>query len=135
MAHPRDIEALRKDPDRWRRMMEMFLKHHREALSDEALDFLGRVSPLTWLEEISYRQGEWLFAIKDRVTIVSIYRGFSLRTLIHACYCNRLDLSEDDQEWIEGVYALMRYELPLYLARRVYRLAHQVGEVDHEDAA
>ena len=134
-ATPREIEACRKDPDKWRPLIRQLLKYDREALTDEFLDFAERVLPLEWLQEISYRQTEWLLGVRDKVRIVSTYRQFSLKALLKACYESRFEFDEHNEEWIEAMFHSGLSEFRLYEAKRIYALAHHIGEVDQRDQA
>jgi len=135
MAAPREIEDVRKDPDKWRLIMRQLLRYDREALSDELLDFIERLLSLPQVDVLTYRQGEWLLDVRDKVKIVSTFRDFSLKALIQRCYEQRLDLSEAAQEWIENLVERGRSEIRLYEARKIYRIAYSLGEVDHDDFA
>jgi hypothetical protein len=135
VASPREIEDFRKDAGRWRLVMRQLLAYDRDALSDEMVDLIERLAPLTHVEEISYRQAEWLLDVRDKVRIVPTYRQFSLKALVKACHQNRFDLGEADQDWIEQLVESGRGEFRFYEARRIYRLARRLGEVDQDDAA
>lgn len=134
-ASEREIEDVRKNPGLWRLLIQHLLDLHRTDLTDEFLDFADRVLPLAWLTEISYRQAEWLLAVRDNFRFVSTYRHFSIKALLKACYENRLDFDEATEEWITTTFKADVPSLRLYEAKRIYGLAYRIGEVDRADEA
>lgn len=135
-ASPREIEDVRKDPDKWRPLILQLLKFDRPALTDDFLDFAERVLALSWLQEISYRQTEWLLGVRDNVRFVSTYRQFSLKALLKLCYENRLDFDDEEAEaWLEAMYLSGATEFRLYEAKRIYAFARRLDAGDYEEDA
>lgn len=128
MALDREIEAVRKDPDRFRFMAKQLLEHDEASLTDQALDFLEKVSGWKWSEDLSYRQAEWLLDLRDDHQMVTAFRGYSIGALVRVCFLNRFEFDEDAQEWIEGVHASGRTSLRRREAARLHRLARRLGE-------
>lgn len=126
-----EIERIRKDTETWRALARSLVGHTaQDELHDNELDFLEQLLERRWLEELSYRQAEWLLDIRDNTRRIGSYRGFSLRTLIRRCNENRFDLDDEDQVWISGLYQEGSEVIRLRQARRVFALAQRLGEVD-----
>lgn len=75
-------------------------------------------------------QTEKLFEIRDAAELYRDIDGISVRTLINRCYEARLDLSEDDelfieQLWKRGVSELRRHDLS-----RLKRCSKHLGELE-----
>ncbi len=51
-------------------------------------------------EDLTTRQAEKLVQVRDENTFVSSWHGFSVAALIRRCFEGRLDLSEEDEDWI-----------------------------------
>lgn len=82
------------------------------------------------LEELSYRQAEWLLDIRDEIQTVTEYRHCSVQYLLRCCYENRLSLDEDDEEWVFELRNSGRTTVRKYEARRLYSLARELGDID-----
>lgn len=132
MASDREIQRVRKDPQEWRLLVGRLLIYaDHGALPDKDETYLDSLTRRPWLEELNYRQAEWLLDIRDRVQTVSNYRGFSLKTLISNCHQNRFGLDDDeDQVWLEELKASGRSALNTYETRRLYALAIGLGLID-----
>ena len=68
-------------------------------LSDRQIDFLSDMAEIKG--GITTRQGEFLVGIRDDMQEVANYRDFNVAGLIRKCWIARMDLSEDDEQFIE----------------------------------
>lgn len=79
---------------------------------------------------LTSRQAEKLFEIRDAAELCRDIDGISVRNLIARCYEARLELDEDDEEfigrlWQRGATALRRNDLS-----RLKRCCKQLGELE-----
>lgn len=138
MASWREIERIRKDAPRFRALAASLLAHTAEdAFTDWEMKFLGEIGTLSInTVEFTNRQGEKLLEIRDNVQQHEIVgRGFSVKTLIAGCYLGRLDLSEDDEEWITALHATHAISVRRRDAGRLLRCARALGVIDDAEAA
>jgi hypothetical protein len=83
--------------------------------------------------QLSTRQAEWLFGIRDEHELhTKLYGGFSVVSLIQRVYEARLDLSEADEDWIVKIWS--RRPVVDRLRRRdiaiLRRCAIQIGAIE-----
>ena len=131
MASDREIEAIRKDPERWRLLVRQLLRYDEHLFEPKDIGYLDSLAVRDWQEELSYRQAEWLLDIRDSVQVVTTFRDFSVPILIRRCYENRLEFDlDEDRAWVADVHASGRTSLRRSEAARLYRLAKGIGEVD-----
>jgi hypothetical protein len=87
-------------------------------------------------ERLSTRQAEWLFEIRDEYELHStLYGGFSVAILIQRCCEARLDLEEDDEEWIAGLRKAGKKKLGNAGCGRPRKYAVRIGAIEMDDAA
>jgi hypothetical protein len=131
MASDIAIERIRKDTEAWRGLAGRILRLTEPGvLTDNEVDFLEQIQERSWLDELSYRQAEWLLGIRDNVEQVASYRGFSLTRLIRRCYESRFDLDDREQRWISRLFERREEPIRARDARRIYSIAQRQGEVD-----
>ena len=130
MALDREIEQIRNDPDRWKTLARQLPQAGPEAFTDWELDFLEEIPKRKGLEHLSHRQAEILLGIRDNVEIVSSYRGYSVKWLSTACHENRFDLDEEDQAWVERLYANSPAAMRSKDARRLLSMARRLGVIE-----
>jgi hypothetical protein len=132
VASDREIEALRKDADRWRALARQVFRYaDRGVLDDNDLDFLEQIPERKWLDELSYRQAEYLLNLRDAVETVSSHRGFGVRYLAKACFDHRFGLDDEEEEaWVLEVYQSGVTSVLRRQARRLYMLAKRLGEIE-----
>ena len=81
-------------------------------------------------EPLSIRQREILFELRDDAKTYEKIDGFSVKTLMRDCWLARMDLSEDDEEFIDH---LKQKDETALKRRPLFRLLHcarQVGLID-----
>ena len=127
MASWKEIEELKRNPDRGRVLAKSLLA--RPGLTTWEEDFLekleGHQGPL------STRQAEKLLEIRDDIRRVESIEGFSVKTMLPACYEARLDLDdEDDIEFLESLRASNATVWRYRDARRVLRCARKLHVID-----
>lgn len=128
MASWQEIERIRKDADEARRIAKALLNYSVEpgALREWEENFLRNTSTST-AEELTTRWSERLLDVRDNVERITKYKGISISRLVHGCYEARLDLSDEDEEWI-----VERYESSRDSVRRkhLWRLLRLAAEID-----
>ena len=133
MASWREIERIRTDGKAVRSMAGRLLADHRAAMRDWEVDFLEGRLVREEVEELTTRQAEKLLEIRDSVVFVSQYRGFNLKRLLHDCHHARLDLDEEDEEWIVERHAEGSGTIRYGHVGRLMRCARQLGLIDEPD--
>jgi hypothetical protein len=113
MASWQEIDRIRKDPKKFRALAARLLAPISE-LTEWEKDFLDSIKIQTDKDEFTTRQSEKLLQIRDEYgDITELSGGFSVRAILRGCRDARLDLSEDDEEWI-----LQRFEESQTIIRR-----------------
>jgi GAF domain-containing protein len=79
---------------------------------------------------LTSRQAEKLFEIRDATELHSNIGGISVSNLIARCHANRLDLHEDDEEFIERLWKTGSTELRRNDLLRLKRCCKQLGELE-----
>lgn len=131
MASDIEINRIRNDTDGWQLLVQQLLRYEEAAFEAKDFSFLESLESRKWLDSLSYRQAEWLIDIRDSVQTVSDFRGYSVKYLIQRCHENRFDLNDDgDQVWLTGLHQSRPTTVRRNEARRLYRLAKRLGEID-----
>jgi hypothetical protein len=76
---------------------------------------------------LTSRQAEKLFEIRDASVLYRHIAGISVRNLIERCYEARLDLDEDDEQFIERLWRTGAAELRGTELSRLKRCSKQLG--------
>jgi GAF domain-containing protein len=79
---------------------------------------------------LTSRQAEKLFEIRDAAELHRDIGGISVRNLIARCHEARLDLDEDDEEFIERLWKSGKTELRRNDLSRLKRCCKRVGELE-----
>jgi hypothetical protein len=98
MASWSEIERIRKDPDGARLVAQRL--RSIDSLTDWEGGFVDSLAERKSQEDLTTRQAEKLVQVRDENTFVSSWHGFSVAALIRRCFEGRLDLSEEDEDWI-----------------------------------
>lgn len=138
MASWREIERIRKDAPAFRALAAQILEHTAaDALTDWEVTFLTEIGTKSANTiEFTNRQSEKLLEIRDNTQHVEkIGYGFSVTKLIEGCYLGRVDLTEDQEEWIaelrkSGVTSVRRRD-----AGKLLRCAQTLGLVEGGSSA
>ena len=69
------------------------------------IDFLEGKTRFCGPDPLTTRQREMLFELRDNARSYTTFEGFSVASLLRECWLNRLDLSEDDEDFIVRLYA------------------------------
>jgi hypothetical protein len=123
-----EMHEIGKDPVRVRALAMKLLVLHHDELTDWEIDFLKNMSEWTGPDALSTRQAEVLVELRDNLTKRSTVDGLSVRNLIANCWLARLDLSEEDEEFIERVRG--KSELNRRNIRRLLYCARELGLVE-----
>ena len=116
MALDREIEQVRKDTEHWRSLVNQLLRREDELAPRHSVLLDSLAAKQRWLEELSYRQAEWLLDIRDDVQTVTEYRDCSVQYLLRCCYESRLSFDEDDEAWVIEVHNSGRTAVRRYAA-------------------
>jgi hypothetical protein len=135
MAMWSEIERFRKDAAAARDLAAwLFSLKERDALTDWEAGFLESLREKTYLDELSTRQAEVLLEIRDAVELVSKHRGFNVGSLIRGCYLARLDLEEEDEDWIIKIHERSPLSIRRKELGRLWKCARQLHLLDDEAA-
>jgi hypothetical protein len=137
MASWKEIDRIRKDPKAFRALARGLRKHIAE-LTDWEKDFLSSIDSQDEKEEFTTRQSEKLLQIRDDYeSVTELLGGFSVKIILRQCHEARLDLSEDDEEWIIERFEQSPTTIRRKHAGRLRRCARQLGliEDDFDEAA
>jgi hypothetical protein len=136
MASWREIDRIRKNLKEVRAIALRLLKLYGAELTDWETSFLESiVRDDPDVEELTTRQAEKLVEIRDGVELISEYRGFSVRILLEKILLARLDLSENDEDWIVARCARSTSFIARKHASKMLHLAYQLDLVDADDEA
>jgi len=102
--------------------------------TDWELDFLEHMREHVGPEPISMRQREVLFELNDKARSYRDYRGIPVRRLVNQCWCARLDLDEDEDDFIAGLHAANPTSLKRRALYRLVHLARKLGLIDEDQA-
>jgi hypothetical protein len=130
MTDYREINALRRDPERARRVAQFLLALKDIEWTEWEFDFLQNIGARESLEDLTTRQSEKLVELRDDSVWHEKVDGFSLRLLIKSCNDMRHLLSKYDEEFVvrlkkEGALKLRRRD-----AARLMRCARTTGEIE-----
>jgi hypothetical protein len=81
---------------------------------------------------LTTRQAEKLLQIRDGLVTITVFHGFSVEKLLAGCHLARLDLSEDDEEWIVSAHAKSDGSVRRCQIGRLMRCARQLLLVESE---
>ena len=79
---------------------------------------------------LTSRQAEKLFEIRDAATLHRDIKGVTVRNLIARCYEARLDLDEDDEKFIAGLWKSGATELRTPALMQLKRCSIQVDALE-----
>jgi hypothetical protein len=134
MASWQEIDRVRKDPKGFR-TLATGLRAQFSDLTDWEKDFLVGVSGRAGKEEFTTRQSEKLLQIRDDYTSVDkLPGGFSVRIVLEGCKEARLDLSEDDEQWILQSYERSPTTIRRKNVGRLMRCARELHIIEQEYA-
>ena len=132
MASYREMDAVGRDQARFVWMAKQCLLFDLKPGQRKFCESLIAEPP----ERLSTRQAEWLFEIRDEYELHStLYGGFSVAILIQRCCEARLDLEEDDEEWIAGLWKAGKKKLSNADCGRLRKCAVRIGAIEMDDAA
>ena len=105
MASYIDMQKLAQSPGAVTMLADYLLKLETVAWSDWEIDFLENMAGRTSTDPISTRQREVLAELKASATSHTTTRdGQSIRSLILKCWEARLDLDEEDEQFVVSLY-------------------------------
>jgi hypothetical protein len=135
MASWQEIDRIRKDPKGFRALARG-LRERIAELTDWEKDFLASIDSQDEKDEFTTRQSEKLLQIRDDYESVTQTRdGFSVKILLQRCKEGRLDLLEDDEEWILERWERSRTTMRRKHVGRLMRCARELHLVEDEFAA
>lgn len=131
----REMNRVAGDPVAIRNMAGYVTASLGERLSPSEREFLEKLAKFDGPDLLSMRQREWLDALRSRATRRAAVKGYRASVLIKKLWELRLDLEEDDEEFVKQQYELLQeHGANLTLSdgqwRYVFALCHQVGEIE-----
>jgi hypothetical protein len=133
MASWLEIDRIRKNPKGFRALAKS-LHTHISGLTDWEVDFLASIAAEKDRAEFTTRQSEKLLQIRDdHESVTEIRGGFGVKTVLQQCYEARLDLREDDEEWIARRYENSPTTIRRKYAGRLRRCACELGLIDADE--
>jgi hypothetical protein len=137
MASWREIDRIRKDPVAVRRVAKTLIAMRRDDtdFTEWEMIFLQQRAAQPDGEELTTRQAEKLLQIRDDYELLTEYRRFSVKILLQGCYDARLDLNEDDEEWVVKIRERNSLAIRRKHIGRLMRLARQLYLVEEHEAA
>ncbi|WP_149804009.1 hypothetical protein [Mesorhizobium sp. NFR06] len=110
------------------------LASEREALTEWETGFVESIIGYVD-DELTTRQVEKLLEVRDSLVLVAEHRGCNVSRLVRNCYESRLDLNEDDEDWIVELYANGHRSIRRGQVGRLMRCARQLGLIEENSAA
>lgn len=134
MASWNEIERVRKDPKGFRALAKSLMASVGDELTDWESAFLDSVILKPDKDsDYSTRQSEKLLQIRDDGAIIETVRGFSVNTLLIACHLARVDLCEEDEDWIVAIVARSRDWIKKRDAARLLRIARELNIIEDDE--
>ena len=132
MARWPEIERIRKDGASFCGLARRLLARDGEDFSNWESAFLENIAGKKGSQTFTSRQGEKLLEIRDNCEVVTSWRSFSIRTLLTKCHEARVDLAEDDEEWIVAMRAANPDAIKRRNLSRLIRLSGQLRLIDSQ---
>lgn len=103
--------------------------------TDWELDFLDHMCRWEGPDALSMRQREVLADLRDRSELARDWRGIPVTRLVRACHEARLDLDEDDEDFVASLHARDPSSLRRRQLQRLTRIAARLGLIEPHLAA
>jgi hypothetical protein len=133
MASWKEIDRIRKEPKGFRALAKGLRAQFSDDLTDWEKDFLEGIAGRDGKEEFTTRQSEKLLQIRDDYTSVSeLPGGFSVSIVLKQCKEARLDLSEDDEQWVLRSYERSPSTIRRKNTGRLMRCARELHIIEQE---
>jgi hypothetical protein len=100
-SREQEIVELRRDMKKVHAIAKGLLSLHRDAFTDEHVDFVEKMSTLPCHWEITHKQCDYLLGLRDSYTWISDHKGFSTASLLARCWEMRDYLSESRADLID----------------------------------
>ncbi len=111
MASEPELLRMSRDLDEVRRTATYLLTLYRVSLTEWEIDFLKSMTANDAGGPLSYRQTEKLLQIRNDYEEVSTYRGISIARILRDCWDARLDLEEDNAEFVDRLKAANKEQI------------------------
>jgi hypothetical protein len=129
----REIARLKSSPAEVRAIAKGLLTAPEELFSSADRRFLEEIARREDGTELSTRQGEYLVDLRARATRRSVVARYRVSDLVARMWAARLDLDEDQQDWLGELFArghgLAVSELQW---RRICAMARRLGLIDDD---
>lgn len=130
MASEREIRRLMLDAASAVTLARGLLVMKSTDWTDWELDFLESIATRGGSRELSYRQVEVLVELRDEASAYILIAGIPVARLIDRLWQARLDLSETDEQWVEGLRAAAVTSVKKRTARRLAASAREIGLIE-----
>lgn len=126
MASHIEMQRLAVDPAAVRSLANYLLKINESGWTAWEVEFLENMATRSSPEPISSRQREILCELRDDAKTYANIDGFSVKTLLRECWLARMDMSEDDEQFVDQ---LKQNDVSVLKRRPLFRLLHCAREV------
>lgn len=129
----REIARLKSDPTAVAALASGLLGHAGDVLTDADRSFLHDLASGAGRAELTTRQGEYLLDLRDRTTRLGVVARYRVSDLVRQIWQARLDLDEEQQDWVEELTARgSDLSVTERQWRRLCALARRLGLIDDE---
>ena len=128
MASYIEIQKLKDDQAKVRSLASYLLRRSDMDWTDWELDFLENMKARK--EPMSTRQGEMLMELDSKAKRYTHIAGCPVKSLVGRCWIARLDLSENDEEFIDGLKQDGATEVSGNQARWLARCAKELNLIE-----
>ncbi len=125
-----EMQKLAQNPAAVGSLASYLLKLTDIGWTDWEIDFLDSMAGRSGREPISLRQREKLIELRDDARTYSSFDGFSVSSLVDRCWQARLDLSEDDEDFIVRLHDQRANSLKRRPVLRLLHCARQLHLID-----
>lgn len=130
MASERELRRLMSEDGAGVRLARGLVAMRSVDWTDWEQDFLESIATRDPSRGLSYRQAEILAELRDAASACVLIAGIPVRRLIDQLWQARLDLSEDDEEWLGGLRAAAVTSVKKRTAARLAASARRIGLIE-----
>jgi hypothetical protein len=100
----RELSRIAGDPVEVRNLAKMIKRQLGQQITDWQSDFLSKLEKFEGPNRLSTRQCESLLSLRNQVSRRSVVGGYKASTLVGLLAAARLDIPEDDEEFVLKLY-------------------------------
>jgi hypothetical protein len=129
MTDWREVERFKSSPEDAHHTAQRILSSYGTTLNDWERKFVGSLADKA-PRSLTTRQAEKLIEIRDGARGWRVVDGVSLERLVRACFENRLELGESDEQFFLTVHGRLPAVYTRAEAIRIVRCARELGEIE-----